>query len=54
MRLLCFDTSLDKTYIALKSADKLLQREIKSDDTNYPSAYLIPEIKKMTEESGIS
>lgn len=54
MRLLCFDTSLDKTYIALKSADKFLQREIKSDNTNYHSAYLIPEIKKMTEESGIS
>lgn len=50
MNILCFDTSLDKTYIALNFEDKFLYREIKSDEKNYHSAYLLPEIKKMCTE----
>lgn len=50
MNILCFDTSLDKTYILISYGDKFLSKEIKSDEKNYHSAYLIPEIKKMCAE----
>lgn len=50
MNILCFDTSLDKTYIAISFDDKIIFRTIKSDERNYHSAYLIPEIKKMSLE----
>lgn len=54
MKILCFDTSLDKTYIALGEGNDFLHCEIKSDDTNYHSAYLIPKIKQMSEEKQIA
>lgn len=47
MNILCFDTSLNKTYIAIFYEDKFLYDEIESDENNYHSAYLIPRIKKM-------
>lgn len=54
MRILCFDTSLDKTYIALGRGNDFEQIEIKSDENNYHSAYLIPKIKELTEKTGIA
>lgn len=54
MKILCFDTSLDKTYIALGSNDDCECCEIKSDDTNYHSAYLIPKIKQMLEDKNLT
>ncbi len=54
MNLLCFDTSLDKTYISLNNNDIFLSRQIKSDERNYHSAYLIPEIKRMCKELDFS
>ena len=54
MNILCFDTSLDKTYIALSVSKNFRQLEIKSDEKNYHSAYLLPEIKKILEEEKIA
>ena len=45
MLTLSFDTSLDKTYIVLgENSDILSSIEIKSDEKNYHSAYLISTI----------
>ena len=46
MNILAFDTCFNKTYIVLKSENKILSYEkISSDDKNYHSAYLIPKIR---------
>ena len=45
MKILTFDTSLNKTYISYGEDDKILvSKAICSDDEKYHSAYLIPEI----------
>lgn len=45
MKILTFDTSLNKTYITYGIDDKIVvQKEISSDFEKYHSAYLIPEI----------
>ena len=45
MKILAFDTCLDKTYITLAEDEKILKSEtILSDGKNYHSAYLISTI----------
>lgn len=51
MLTLNFDTSLDKTYIVLGENNKILKSlEIKSDEKNYHSAYLISTIASILKE----
>jgi len=47
MYALAFDTSLDKTYIALKDNENVKFEQILSDEKNYHSAYLISKIKQI-------
>ena len=55
MKILAFDTCLDKTYIALAEDDKILKSEtILSDGQNYHSAYLISTIIKVLKSAGIT
>lgn len=52
MLTLCFDTSLDKTYILLAENNKILTSlEIKSDEKNYHSAYLISKIAELLKQN---
>lgn len=45
MKILTFDTSLNKTYITFGEDENIIiSKEISSDDEKYHSAYLIPEI----------
>ena len=44
MKLLAFDTCLDKTYVTLFVDDKFINKVILSNDKNYHSAYLISTI----------
>lgn len=53
MLILAFDTCLDKTYIVLRTEDKILSSEIiQSNDKNYHSAYLISTIKNIIKSNG--
>lgn len=53
MLILAFDTCLDKTYIVLRTEDKILASEvIESNEKNYHSAYLISTIKRVIKENG--
>ena len=55
MKLLTFDTCLDKTYITLSSENKIIRSEIiNSDGENYHSAYLISTIVKILKEAGLT
>ena len=55
MKILAFDTCLDKTYITLAEDDKVLRSEtIVSDGQNYHSAYLISTIVKVLKELNLS
>ena len=55
MKILAFDTCLDKTYITLAEDDKILRSEtIVSDGQNYHSAYLISTIVKMLKELNLT
>lgn len=55
MKLLAFDTCLDKTYIVLRDEEKILtSRILESDEKNYHSAYLISTISKILKENGIT
>jgi len=55
MKLLAFDTCLDKTYITLSDNDKIINSKIiLSDGENYHSAYLISTIVKVLKESGMT
>lgn len=55
MKILAFDTCLDKTYITLAEDDKLLRSEtIVSDGQNYHSAYLISTIVKVLKELNLT
>ena len=52
MKTLVFDTCFNKTYLVLKSNDKILSTEvIDSTDTNYHSAYLIPKIRDVLKQN---
>ena len=54
MKLLSFDTCLDKTYITLSDGDKIIKSEmIYSDGENYHSAFLISTIVKVLRETGL-
>lgn len=55
MKILAFDTCLDKTYITLAENDKVLRSEtIVSDGQNYHSAYLISTIVKVLKELNLT
>ena len=55
MKILSFDTCLDKTYITLAEDDKVLRSEtIVSDGQNYHSAYLISTIVKVLKELNLT
>ena len=54
MKLLAFDTCLDKTYIVLREDNKILTSKIlESDEKNYHSAYLISTIAKTLKENNM-
>ena len=53
MNILAFDTTLNKTYIALLKGNSLDTKVIESDEKNYHSAYLISAIKNITEKNGL-
>lgn len=54
MKILAFDTCLDKTYITLNDGDKIIKSEIiYSDGENYHSAYLISTIVKVLKEASL-
>ncbi len=53
MNILAFDTSLDKTYLSICIKGKYEGVQIKSDENNYHSAYLISNIKKMVEKHNV-
>lgn len=53
MKVLAFDTSLDKTYIAISDGYSAAFEQIKSDEKNYHSAYLVPKIKELSEKTGV-
>lgn len=55
MKILAFDTCLDKTYITLAEDDKILKSEtVVSDGQNYHSAYLISTIVKVLKELNLT
>ena len=55
MKILAFDTCLDKTYVTLSEDEKILESEIiNSDGENYHSAYLISTIVKMLKKNGLT
>lgn len=55
MLVLAFDTCLDKTYIVLRTEEKILASEIiESNEKNYHSAYLISTIKRVIKDNGYS
>ena len=55
MKILTFDTSLNKTYIAYGENDKILDNKaIPSDDEKYHSAYLVPEILSLLKSENIT
>lgn len=54
MKVLAFDTCLDKTYITLSENENIIKSEIiSSDGENYHSAYLISTIVKVLKEAGL-
>ena len=54
MKTLVFDTCFNKTYLVLKSDEKILATEvIGSTDTNYHSAYLIPKIRDVLKQNSL-
>lgn len=54
MKILAFDTCLDKTYITLSENDKIIKSEtILSNGKNYHSAYLISTIVSLLKSEGL-
>lgn len=54
MKILAFDTCFNKSYIVLKENNTILSEKIiGSDDKNYHSAYLIPEIRNILKSNNI-
>ena len=55
MKILAFDTCLDKTYITLSEDSNIIKSEtILSDDNNYHSAYLISTIVRVLKENNLT
>lgn len=53
MLILAFDTCLDKTYVVLRTEEKIVSSEIiESNEQNYHSAYLISRIKDVLKSNG--
>ena len=53
MLILAFDTCLDKTYVVLRTEEKIISSEIiESNEQNYHSAYLISRIKEALTTNG--
>lgn len=53
MKILAFDTCLDKTYVTLFDGDKYINKVILSNDKNYHSAYLISTIVEILKSNGL-
>ena len=54
MKLLAFDTCLDKTYITLTDGVDFVNKTIFSDSENYHSAYLISSIVEMLKGANLT
>ena len=54
MKLLAFDTCLDKTYVTLYNGEIFFNEVILSNDKNYHSAYLISTIVKILQSNNLS
>ena len=55
MKILAFDTCLDKTYITLSNDDKIIKTSvIESNSENYHSAYLISTIVNILKEANLT
>lgn len=54
MKMLCFDTCLDKTYITLTNGEEFVNKTILSTDKNYHSAYLISTIVEILKGAGLT
>lgn len=54
MRMLAFDTCLDKTYVTLADGEKFLNKVILSTGENYHSAYLISAIVEILKEANLT
>ena len=55
MKILAFDTCLDKTYVTLAEDENIIKNEvISSDGENYHSAYLISTIVRVLKEANLT
>lgn len=54
MKLLAFDTCLDKTYVTLYNSGRFINRVILSNDKNYHSAYLISTIIEILKSENLT
>ena len=54
MKILAFDTCLDKTYVTLFDGNKFINKVILSDDKNYHSAFLISTIVEILKSNGLT
>ena len=54
MRILAFDTCLDKTYVTLTDGVEFNNKIIQSTDNNYHSAFLISTIVNILKEQGLT
>lgn len=54
MKLLAFDTCLDKTYVTLYTDNEFTNKVILSNDNNYHSAYLISTIVDILKSKGLT
>ena len=54
MKLLAFDTCLDKTYVTLYLDNRFINKTILSNDKNYHSAYLISTIVEMLKSENLT
>ncbi|MBE7710719.1 MAG: tRNA (adenosine(37)-N6)-threonylcarbamoyltransferase complex dimerization subunit type 1 TsaB [Cyanobacteria bacterium SIG31] len=54
LRLLAFDTCLDKTYVTLYNGESFINKVILSNDKNYHSAYLISTIVEILKSENLT
>ena len=54
MKILAFDTCLDKMYVVLRTEDRILSSEIvENTDSKYHSAFLISTISRILQENNV-
>ena len=53
MNILGFDTSLNKTYLALESEENIISETIESTKDKYHSAFLVKKIVEMLKNSNL-